>query len=93
MGNVIHKTIPIQVWVDIDEGIAEDVVWLNSLAGVRTFASCQGTIGEGGADPYPAEIMAWWPREHEEAIRARFDFNRAGTGWTYLHPRRKTEAT
>jgi len=43
-----HKTIPIQVWVDVDEGIADMVLYLNTIPGVRTHACCQGTLGEGG---------------------------------------------
>jgi hypothetical protein len=88
MGSVIHETVPVRVWVDVDLGIAEDVRWLNSLPGVRTFASCQGTIGEGGPAPYPAQIMAWWPDEHDAAIKKRFDVGEKGNGWAYLHPRR-----
>ncbi len=41
-----HKTRPVQVWVDIDLGIAEMVVYLNTIPGVRTHTSCQGTIGK-----------------------------------------------
>lgn len=87
MGNVIHESVPVPVWVDIDAGIAGDVRWLNSLHGVRTFASCQGTIGEGGPEPYPAQIMAWWPPEHDTAIKERFEVGERGNGWSYLHPK------
>jgi tRNA(Phe) wybutosine-synthesizing methylase Tyw3 len=47
MPRPIHETIPVQVWADIDVGIADLVKLLNKIPGVRTFASCQGTIGEG----------------------------------------------
>ena len=46
-----HKTRPVQVWVDIDLGIAEMVVYLNIIPGVRTHPSCQGTIGKKGYVP------------------------------------------
>ena len=75
MGNVIHNTVPVQVWVDIDCEIADCVRWLNSLPGVRTFGigSCQGTIGEGGSQPYHPYIKASWPDEQDAAIRQRFE--------------------
>ena len=55
-----HKTVPIQVWVDVDEGIAETVKYLNTIPGVRTYASCQGTLGEGGPEPYGPQVMVSW---------------------------------
>jgi hypothetical protein len=82
-----HNTKPIQVWVDVDCGIADDVVWLNAISGVRTFASCQGTIGEGGPHPYRAQIMTWWPEEVTALIEGRFEIGERGTGWAYLHPK------
>lgn len=90
-----HATKPVMVWVDVDVDIASEVEFLNSLSGVRTFASCQGTIGEAGPAPYRAQIMAWWPPEHEEEIVRRFEIGRRGDGWAYLHPyatRRESEA-
>jgi len=82
-----HPTVPLAVWVDVDEGVAADVAWLNSLPGVRTFTSCQGTIGEGGPHPYPAQIMVWWPKRHDASIRRRFRIGERGRNWAYLHPR------
>jgi len=87
-----HKTVPVYVVVDVDKGIAEHVRWLNSLPGVRTFASCQGTIGEDGPHPYRAQIMASWPGCHERAILRRFEVGDAGNGWAYLHPRPMAKA-
>jgi|GEM_PF-6840329 len=81
-----HPKTPRQVWVDVDEAVAADVEWLNSLAGVRTFASCKGTLGEGGPHPYAPYVMAWWPEMHGAAIRSRFRVGERGTGWAYLHP-------
>jgi hypothetical protein len=82
-----HATVPVQVWSDIDVGIADDVRWLNTLPGVRTFASCQGTIGEMRMYPYRAQIMAYWPNEMEEKIQQRFEIGWRGNGWAYLHPK------
>jgi tRNA(Phe) wybutosine-synthesizing methylase Tyw3 len=73
MGNVIHKTVPIQVWVDVDEGIVEFVRKLNTIEGVRTHHSCQGTIGEGGAEPYPAYVAVSWADDE-----ARDELKRTG---------------
>ena len=88
MGNLVHKTIPVQVWVDVDEGISDTVKWLNTLPGVRTFASCQGTIGEGGAAPYRAQILASWPEEATAVIEKFFEIGERLNGTAYLHPRK-----
>lgn len=61
MGSINHKTRPIQVWADVDEGIADEVEYLNTIPGVRTFTSCQGTIGECGPEPHGPYIQATWP--------------------------------
>ena len=82
-----HKTTPIQIWVDVDEGIAEMVTYLNTIPGVRTHASCQGTIGEGGPAPYRAQVMATWTNEAFERLKSEFDVTIEGKNWGYLHPR------
>lgn len=82
-----HPTRPIQVWVDADEGIADIVVYLNTIAGVRTLASCQGTISEGGPNPYRAQVMATWTDEAFERLEKEFDVTVLGDRWGYLHPR------
>ena len=82
-----HETIPVLVWVDVDRGIAGHVGYLNDIPGVRTFASCQGTIGEGGSHPYPAQILASWPPEVESKILQRFTVGERMTGCAYLHPK------
>lgn len=82
-----HKTMPIQVWVDVDEGIAEMVAYLNTILGVRTHASCQGTIGEGGPAPYRAQVMATWTDKAFERLTREFDVTLEGKNWGYLHPR------
>ena len=83
----IHRTVPVQVWADVDEGIAEMVVYLNTIPGVRTDASCQGTLGESGAEPYRAQVMAHWSAAAAERLSAEFDMTVLGDGWGYLHPR------
>lgn len=78
------------------------VRYLNTIPGVRTFASCQGTIGEGGPAPYRAQVGTTWPdRETFDRLCAEFDFSapddsdRIDTDarwtpddcWGYFHPR------
>lgn len=82
-----HEQKAIQVWVDVDTGIADLVAYLNSIPGVRTHASCQGTMGEGGLHPYRAQVMATWPIEAAERLRAEFDITELGERWGYIHPR------
>lgn len=89
-----HKQVPLQVWVDIDEGIADMVAYLNTIDGVRTHASCQGTIGEGGPAPYRAQVLVGWScHEAYERLHAEFDMSLEGWTWTeasgccYVHPR------
>jgi hypothetical protein len=87
VSSVNHETVPVHVWADIDVGIAAHVSWLNSLEGARTFTSCQGTIGEGGPEPYEPYITAWWPPEHDAAIRERFHLIVEGNGWRTIRPK------
>ncbi len=82
-----HKTRPIQVWVDADLGIADMVVYLNTIPGVRTLASCQGTIGEGGSNPYRAQVMATWSDAAFDVLLCKFDLTILGDHWGYVHPR------
>lgn len=85
-----HKTKPVQVWVDADLGIADMVIYLNTIPGVRTMASCQGTIGEGGPNPYRAQVMATWTPEVFERLSKEFDISypdECNGTWGYLHPR------
>ena len=56
----VHLTRQIKVTVNVDEGIADFVEYLQTIPGVRTHASCQGSIGEGGAEPYSAYVRASW---------------------------------
>lgn len=83
-----HATVPIQIWVDVDLGIAEMVEYLNSIPGVRTLASCQGTIGEGGPNPYRAQVMCTWTPEALVRLMNEFDVDLEGHGaWGYIHPK------
>jgi hypothetical protein len=86
-----HETRPVQVWADVDIGIADTVAYLNTIPGVRTYASCQGTIGEGGPCPYRAQVMVScetrWARER---LEEEFDITIPGDcdgSWFYVHPR------
>jgi hypothetical protein len=85
MGNVIHMTRPVQVWADVDERIAGAVQFLNTLPGVRTFASCQGTIGEGGAEPYRPYVMAYFPEEFRAQIEKGFEIGEGDAGSRMLY--------
>ena len=88
MGNVIHKTIPLLVWAYVDVGIADAVRRLNEIPGVRTHASCQGTLGEGGAEPYrPYVMVSWSTPEAFAAIDAEFDLSEIYEAHCFAHPR------
>lgn len=83
---MIHKSVPVQVWADVDEGIAESVAHLNTIPGVRTFASCQGTIGEQGASPYEPQILVWAEGEALEEVKKSYRIGEGGEGSFYVHP-------
>lgn len=82
----IHKTVPVLVWADVDEGIADFVRYLNTLPGIRTLASCQGTIGEGGHEPYRPQVMVTWEDDDAFAQLASFPFTPLGENFGYVHP-------
>ena len=87
----MHKTMPVQVWADVDEGIAPLVIALNKIPGIRTHSSCQGMIGEGGAEPYKPYVRVTW--EDETSLRHLCAGDWAVTGMEgdshmgYVHPR------
>lgn len=91
MGNIIHETRPVQVWADVDVGIVSMVERMNEIPGVRTHSSCQGTIGEGGVEPYRPYVMASWPDDatfKQLATKFEFDHERSDE-WTQsgcFHP-------
>ena len=76
----IHMaTRAVQVWVDADLGIADLVEYLNDIPGVRTHTSCQGTIGEGGAEPYSAYVeCSWATTEAKERLAREFSLELKG---------------
>jgi hypothetical protein len=88
---LIHETRPVQVWADVDLGIADVVAYLNTIPGVRTCASCQGTIGEGGPDPYRAQVLVTWNTQGAlDQLKAEFDITipeDCDGNWFYVHPR------
>lgn len=85
MGSINHKTRPVQVWADVDLGIADIVEQLNSVEGVRTHASCQGTIGEGGPAEYgPYVDVSWTDEETLEVLKTKYNIEVKGSSWGHL---------
>lgn len=82
----IHKTIPVLVWADVDEGIAAFVRHLNTLMGIRTLASCQGTIHEGGHEPYSPQVMVTWESDDALALLSAYRMTKLGDNFGYVHP-------
>jgi len=82
-----HPTVAIQVWVDVDAGIADMVLRLNEIPGVRTMASCQGTLGEGGAEPYGPHVMARWKPSALARLMEEYDVELLGECWGYVRPK------
>lgn len=81
-----HLTRPVRVWADVDVGVADFVVALNEIPGIRTLASCQGTIGEGGADPYGPQVMVTWEDEAALARLSKWRVTKLGDTFGYVHP-------
>ena len=85
-----HRQITIKVQVDVDEDIAWLVMYLNTIPGVRTHASCQGTIGEGGPKPYRPQVMVTWANEAAfQRLKRQFDLSQVSRkgSWCYVHPK------
>ena len=82
---VIHETVRVKVWADIDAGIADMVLRLNDIPGVRTYASCQGT------KDYAPYVMTSWPDEETlERLKAEFEYedvDMLGSNTAHFHPR------
>jgi hypothetical protein len=77
----------VQVWADVDEGIADLVRYLNTIEGVTTHASCQGTIGDRGAEPHGPYVMASWADEDVfKKLQSEFNVRIAGASFGYVHP-------
>jgi hypothetical protein len=82
-----HKTVPVLVWVDVDEGVADVVRYLNTIPGVRTYASCQGTLGEGGPEPYGPQVMiSCTSKEALERLEREFSVEMLGECLAYVRP-------
>jgi hypothetical protein len=84
-----HQTVPIWVRVDVDKRIAGFVESLQKIPGIRTHASCEGTLHERGPNPYRAQVMVTWKNEKAlNALRDKFDitFPAGSKGWAYVHP-------
>jgi hypothetical protein len=79
------KRRAVQVWVDVDEGIADLVIRLNSIPGVRTRRSCQGvphgtdgTFCHGIFHHGPYVVVKCADAETLQSLRGEFDVE---TGW------------
>lgn len=79
-----HPTVPVQVWADVDVGIADLVRRLNTLPGVRTVASCQG----GHYRPY---VMVTWEDDAALALLARYPMTKIGAHHAYVHPHQERQ--
>lgn len=75
-----HPTVPLQVWVDVDEGIVEAVRYLNTVYGIRTLSCCQG------GKTYAPYVMATWTDEALARVSEYFTSKLEGDGWGYLYP-------
>lgn len=83
-----HPQRTIMVPVDVDEGVADMVSYLNTIPGVRTHASCQGTIGEGGEHPYRPQVLVTWTDDAAFArLSTEFDTSEIRNHLCYAHPR------
>ena len=84
----LKATRVVWVKVDADAEIAQMVIDLNEIPGVRTHSSCQGTIGEGGPHPYRAYVMCSWRDEAAlNFLKSRYIVRPQGNGaWGYVHP-------
>ena len=77
-----HQTRRVQVWVEVDEGIADLVLYLNTIPGVWTDTSCQGGTA------YRPYVMCHWTPEGLARLEREFDVVKEGNGtWGYVHPR------
>lgn len=82
----VHQTESVQVWADVDVGIAAFVRHLNTIPGVRTHACCQGTMGEGGAESYRAYVgVSWWTDDAKNALE-HFGLSVEGECHGTVHP-------
>ncbi len=83
----LRPTARVQVWAEVDAEVADLVCYLQTIEGVTTHASCQGTIGEGGPEPYRAFVDASWTDAVLEQLTKEFDIEVKGDHWGYVHLR------
>lgn len=70
----------------MDEGISDFVLMLNEIPGIRTLASCQGTLDEGGAAPYEAHVMISWDTDEALSKLSNFKVFKLGDNYGYVYP-------
>jgi tRNA(Phe) wybutosine-synthesizing methylase Tyw3 len=88
MSRDVHEHITVWVKVHVDIGIASMVGRLNQMIGVYTSSSCQGTIGEGGAEPYGPFVAVYWEDETaRHRIEAEYDLTIEGDSFGTARPR------
>ena len=83
LGHEFRKNTHRDVWVRVyvDKGIASMVEHLNSIKGVYTDDSCQGTIGEGGSHPYRGYVSCHWSDEALPKLKKMYDVEVKGLNW------------
>lgn len=81
-----HATRSIKIWINADTGIADFVLELNEITGIRTVASCQGTIGEGGPNPYGPQVMVTWDSDEALGRIAHLKITHLGPQFGYVYP-------
>lgn len=79
-----HHTVAVQVWADVDAGIADTVRYLNTIPSVRTKASCQGTSTYA-----PYVMVTWETEEARRVLEAEFVFELLDDQYqtAYVHPK------
>lgn len=80
-----HKTVETWVRVDIDEGIAPFVRELQRVAGIRTFACCQGSLDQDGLCP-PYVMFGWDNPAALASVKATWPVTEATEYYAYVHP-------
>ena len=87
MSSAIHETATVWVKASVDIGIASLVEELQAFPGVYTDSSCRGTIGEGGAAPYPPFVSVHWADDAALLLlQAYHTVDIVGDHWGYVRP-------
>ncbi len=84
--SMIHKTVPVWVIVDVDEGVADFVRYLQTIPDVRTFSSCQDVSDRQGRRRSYVGLCAITERA-KRRIRAEFDVEEEGEWCWHVYPR------